>query len=160
MKEIIKKQADGTAEVRLEFEVNNSAARVFELLTTNEGLAQWFNELEVGELGNGGYLLFVMMPEERISMPILAWEPNQKLGFEWDKDSVTFELTEVAENKTFISFTEQLHAISEHSPRDISGWYICLKRLQAVAAGSQYDFDKTEFETLFLKYQKALNNEK
>ncbi|EMO8754847.1 SRPBCC family protein [Listeria monocytogenes] len=160
MNESICKRDNGGAVVNFELEINATKAEVFALLTTNAGLAKWFNELEVGELGADGYLLSVMTPEEKITMPIRAFETNQKLAFEWDQDEVDFELNEITANKTRLTFREQLTTITEHSPRDISGWHICLKKLQASAEGKIYDFNKTEFETLFAKYQKELNIEK
>ncbi|EBF5154591.1 SRPBCC family protein [Listeria monocytogenes] len=160
MNEAIERRDDGVTVVSFEVEISAPIQEVFALLTTNDGLAKWFNELEVGELGADGYLLFIMTPEEKITMPIRAFEPNQKLAFQWDQDEVAFELNEIAAEKTRLTFTEQLTTITEHSPRDISGWHICLKKLQASAEGKTYDFDKAAFETLFAKYQKALNSEK
>ncbi|HAA0651041.1 SRPBCC family protein [Listeria innocua] len=160
MNELICKRDNDGAVVNFELEISATKADVFALLTTNEGLAKWFNELEIGELGASGHLLFIMTPEEKITMPIRAFEPNQKIAFQWDQDEVAFELNEIAVNKTKLIFTEQLTTITEHSPRDISGWHICLKKLQASAEGKIYDFNKAEFETLFAKYQKELNIEK
>ncbi|EAF0391487.1 SRPBCC family protein [Listeria monocytogenes] len=160
MNEAIERRDDGVTVVSFEVEISASIQEVFALLTTNAGLAKWFNELEVGELGADGYLLFIMTPEEKITMPIRAFEPNRKLAFQWDQDEVAFELNEIAAEKTKLTFTEQLTTITEHSPRDISGWHICLKKLQASAEGKIYNFDKAEFETLFAKYQKVLNSEK
>lgn len=65
MNESICKRDNGGAVVNFELEINATKAEVFALLTTNAGLAKWFNELEVGELGADGYLLFVMTPEEK-----------------------------------------------------------------------------------------------
>ncbi|MBC6116833.1 SRPBCC family protein [Listeria innocua] len=160
MNELICKRDNDGAVVNFELEISATKADVFALLTTNEGLAKWFNELEIGELGATGHLLFIMTPEEKITMPIRAFEPNKKIAFQWDQDEVAFELNEIAVNKTKLIFTEQLTTITEHSPRDISGWHICLKKLQASAEGKIYDFNKAEFETLFAKYQKELNIEK
>ncbi|EAE6002518.1 SRPBCC family protein [Listeria monocytogenes] len=160
MNEAIERRDDGVTVVSFEVEISAPIQEVFALLTTNAGLAKWFNELEVGELGPDGYLLFIMTPEEKITMPIRAFEPNRKLAFQWDQDEVAFELNEIAAEKTKLTFTEQLTTITEHSPRDISGWHICLKKLQASAEGKIYNFDKAEFETLFAKYQKVLNSEK
>lgn len=158
MKESIEKHVGKPTKVSFELEINAPAASVFSLLTTNDGLAQWFNELEIGESGPSGHLLFVMTPEEKITMPILAWETDRIVSFEWDEDNVTFELSKSAKNKTLVTFTEQLQTITEHTPRDVAGWYICLKKLQSVAEGTDYDFDQTEFESLFSKYQKALKS--
>ncbi|MBC2328588.1 SRPBCC family protein [Listeria swaminathanii] len=160
MDESITKRDAGGAVVTFELVINAANTEVFELLTTNAGLAKWFNELEIGELGADGYLLFVMTPEEKITMPIRGFEPNRKLAFAWDQDEVAFELNATAANRTKLTFTEQLTAITEHSPRDISGWHICLKKLQASAEGKTYDFNKAEFESLFARYQKELNIEK
>ncbi|EAG1710250.1 SRPBCC family protein [Listeria monocytogenes] len=160
MNEAIERRDDGVTVVSFEVEISAPIQEVFVLLSTNDGLAKWFNELEVGELGAGGYLLFIMTPEEKITMPIRAFEPNQKIAFQWDQDEVAFELNEIAAEKTNLIFTEQLTTITEHSPRDISGWHICLKKLQASAEGKIYNFDKAAFETLFAKYQKVLNSEK
>ncbi|EAE8347513.1 SRPBCC family protein [Listeria monocytogenes] len=160
MNESICKWDNDGAIVNFELEISATKAKVFALLTTNAGLAKWFNELEIGALDVDGYILFVMTPEEKITMPIRAFEPNQKFAFEWDQDEVAFELIEISAEKTKLIFTEQLTTITEHSPRDISGWHICLKKLQASAEGKIYDFNKMEFETLFVKYQKELNTEK
>lgn len=63
MDELIKKSESGGAVVSFEVEISAPIQEVFALLTTNDGLAKWFNELEVGELGADGYLLFIMTPE-------------------------------------------------------------------------------------------------
>ncbi|MGJ0466594.1 SRPBCC domain-containing protein, partial [Listeria monocytogenes] len=116
MNEAIERRDDDMTIVSFEVEISAPIQEVFALLTTNTGLAKWFNELEVGELGADGYLLFVMTPEEKITMPIRAFEPNQKLAFEWDQDEVAFELNKITANKTRLTFTEQLTTITEHSP--------------------------------------------
>lgn len=160
MNESIQKQNNGTSIIEFKVNINAPITEVYALLTTNEGLEKWFSELEIGKLGTNGHLLFIMTSEEKIKMPIRAFESNKKLAFEWDKDEVAFELKELPENKTLLTFKEILTTITDHSPRDISGWHICLKKLQAAAEGKVYNFNKATFDTLFNKYQKALNIEK
>ncbi len=52
-----------------------------------------------------------MTPEEKITMPIRAFETNQKLAFEWDQDEVDFELNEITANKTRLTFRDNLRLL-------------------------------------------------
>lgn len=67
----IEKQDDGSVMVFLSCTVAAPAAQLWGYLSEDDGLAEWFTELAVGELGEGGHMLLNMLPEALIKMPTI-----------------------------------------------------------------------------------------
>lgn len=149
------KQGDKTI-FRMKARINNGVASCFKLVATTAGLQKWFGELEMGELSATGYLLFHMTETEKIKMPILEFEENAALGFAWDNDAVYFQFVPLSENETQLIFTEEITQVTEHTPRDLAGWTLCLEAFKKAAEGESYTFDKAKFEVLYRDYQKKL----
>lgn len=157
MNEKLIKQANGEIKVSFELNLEASLEDVWNLLTTNAGLAQWFHELEVGELGEEGYFNFIMTPTERIKMPILKYIKETKIGFEWDQDLVLFQLEPLDNDNVKLIFSEELKNITEHTPRDIAGWNLCLRRIQLVLIKKiETPVNQDEFDDLVEKYKSEL----
>lgn len=157
MDEKMTKQADGGIKVSFELNLEASLEDVWNLLTTNEGLAQWFHELEIGELGEEGYFNFIMTPTECIKMPILKYTEKKTIEFEWDQDSVLFQLEVLDNEKVKLIFSEKIKNITAHTPRDIAGWKLCLHRIQIMLAKTiESPINQEEFDELIGKYKNEL----
>lgn len=157
MNEKMIKQTNGEYKVSFELILEASQKDVWALLTTNEGLAQWFHELEVGELGQQGYFNFIMTPTERLKMLILNYEEQKLIELEWDENSVSFQLENIEKYKVKLVFTEELNNITEHTPRDIAGWNLCLHRIKLVLAKEiEPTVNQDKFDALVEKYQNQL----
>src|SRR5690606_33596916 len=100
--------------------------KVWAMLVVNEQLVQWFPELRIEELREGGRILFDMQDGTFEEMTILELEPEAVLAFTWAKDQVRFELSATEEEGCRLVFSEQLYTITEHTARDLAGWHICL----------------------------------
>ncbi|EUJ33202.1 hypothetical protein MFLO_04685 [Listeria floridensis FSL S10-1187] len=143
-----------------EIEVAATPAACWKLLTTTTGLRSWFDELEVGELSENGYLLFVFKEAEtvrEIKLPILEFDPEIKIGFGWDQNEVFFKLVPLDAKHTRLLFRERILVPSEHTARDLSGWTLCLDAYQKAAEGREYEFDQARFAELLDEYNTALS---
>lgn len=138
-------------------ELPTAVPEVWALLTTDSGLASWFSELRMGKLGADGHLVFMMTETEQIQMPIKAFSVNQRLGFEWGADQVVFQLTPTENHQTTLELTEVMTQITEHTPRDLAGWTVCLEKLKTVVQGGSFHFSEMLFDELYQDYQDKLN---
>ncbi|MGX7418002.1 SRPBCC domain-containing protein [Carnobacterium gallinarum] len=154
MKERIEAQEDATIEASFDLFLDVDQKTAWELLTTTEGLQKWFNELQIGELGATGFLEFIMTPEEKITMPILSYQPQEVIGFQWDQNQVLFHIEGVKPQQTKLTFREIITAVNGHTGRDIAGWKMCLHKLMRVSQNKPYVFNQVEFDQSALRYQK------
>ena len=80
--------------------------------------------LQIESLKTAGIIKFDMMDGSFINIDILECQLNSVLEFTWDKDRVRFEIHN-EENGT-LYFKEYIHELTDHTPRDVAGWHICL----------------------------------
>lgn len=66
-----------------------------------------------------------MMDGSFINIDIIECQQNSVLEFTWDKDRVRFEIHK-EENGTLLLLKEYIHELTDHTPKDIAGWHICL----------------------------------
>ncbi|MBC6308023.1 ATPase [Listeria sp. FSL L7-1582] len=156
MQEKYQKITDTSGIMTFELELDSKIAKVWELIATTKGFAQWFPELSVGESGVDGLILFDFGNGEYEEMTITVYEPKSILEYTWDKNMVRFELTDHGE-KTTLRFTEEINELTTHTPRDISGWHMCLQKIQGILEDKDVSFTEDEFLALFDKYQALMN---
>lgn len=84
---------NGNYIARYERQFQHSVEAVWAMLTDNENLKRWFNELEIVDLRLDGLIQFDMQDGTFIDMKILDYEPLKTLAFEWDADIARFELS-------------------------------------------------------------------
>jgi len=142
--------------VRYERQFQHSVETVWGMLTDNKKLQQWFNELEIVDLHKGGLIKFDMQDGTFIDMKILDYEPLKTLAFEWDADIARFELSPISGGCELV-FLETISAITEHTPRDLAGWHVCLDAIKALLDGDSIKRDD-EWKVWFKKYKELLNN--
>ncbi|MNW15819.1 hypothetical protein D3C71_2144520 [compost metagenome] len=50
-------------------------------------------------------------------------------------------------------FSEYLHQITEHTPRDLAGWHVCLDVIEALLAGRTIASRKDMWNGWYVKYK-------
>lgn len=114
-------------------DLNVSVERVWQMLTRNDQLALWFPELVFESLKPNGVLRFNYQDGGHEDMMVLDVEEPNYLSYTWDLNTVTFELEANEENtQTVLKFTEWLSEITDHSPKDVTGWLVCLQIIAAI----------------------------
>lgn len=119
---------------RFERHVEHSVGEVWSWLTENEKLAQWFNELRVGELCEGGFMKFEMPDGTFEDLEITELKKHAVFEFSWWVDSVRFELTPVS-NGCKLVLIERIENITDHTTKDLAGWHVCLDVIVALMDG-------------------------
>lgn len=130
---------------------------VWNYLTKTENIAQWFQEIEVGELRSDGYMIF-RLPDSEITMPILSFIQDEEIAYEWGGvGSVCFKLIPISEG-TKLYFYESLPEDFSHRIRDIAGWSLTLERLKQTILGKQATFDMDKFQETENRYREIVSN--
>lgn len=135
---------------------DTTVEEVWSWLTENEKLTQWFSELIVYDLRKGGVIAFNMGDGSFEKMRITDFKDSAILEFTWGdenvtKDSVRFELTP-HENGCELFLIEKISEITDHTPRDLAGWHICLDVIERLMEGKSVDNRMAEWEKVYPKY--------
>jgi uncharacterized protein YndB with AHSA1/START domain len=129
----IKKTDDGYL-VKWERNLNHSVEAVWAMLTDNERLEKWFDELRAGDLRQGGFMKFYVPDVMDEKLEIREYEPNAVLEFDWFGDVIRFELH--PENEGCALFLlEKVQTITEQTKKDLAGWHVCLDVIIALLDG-------------------------
>ncbi len=99
------------------------------------------SNLQIESLKTNGVIKFDMMDGSFINIDIIECQQNSVLEFTWDKDRVRFEIHK-EENGTLLLLKEYIHVLTDHTPKDIAGWHICLELFSAVLEGEEKNFLK------------------
>src|SRR5690625_1060056 len=122
----------------------HSVNQVWAMLTENEKLKEWFSELSVDDLREGGVIKFDMQDGTFEEMEILELKMNAILEFTWDKDIVRFELYPESKGCRLV-FIEKISTITDHTPRDLAGWHVCLDVIQALLDDNTIESRKADW---------------
>lgn len=147
----IRKLTDGYI-VKFERQFPYTAEEVWSVLTENSKLKKWMSNLQIESLNTGGIIKFDMMDGSSINIDILECQLNSVLEFTWDKDRVRFEIHK-EENGTLLLLKEYIHELTDHTPRDVAGWHICLNLFSCVLEGEEKEFSKDEWQQWFEIYK-------
>ena len=135
---------------------NHSIEMVWAVLTENDMLAKWFSELRVDELREGGIIKFDMQDGTFEEMVITELKEQSVLEFTWDEDCVRFELHEASNGGCQLYLKEKINTMTDHTPRDLAGWHVCLEVINAVLDGRLYESRKSEWEKWYQTYKQAV----
>lgn len=138
--------------------LSHSVEKVWVMLTENEKLKEWFSELHIADLREGGVIKFDMQDGTFEEMEILELKKNSILEFTWDKDIVRFELYPESKGCRLI-FIEKISNITDHTPKDLAGWHVCLDAIQALLDNNTIESRKADWEKWYPKYVQALNGD-
>lgn len=134
--------------------LNHSVEEVWSYLTDNEKLQKWFSELRVEELRKDGVIKFDMGNGTFDELSILDLKINSVLEFSWWEDTVRFELTEDS-NGFLLRLIEKINTITDHTPKDLAGWHVCLDVIEALLDGRTIE-RKEEWKVWYEKYVKEI----
>ncbi|WP_168121039.1 SRPBCC family protein [Paenibacillus sp. HB172176] len=138
-----------TATMKRDFK--HSAEEVWAMLTVNDKLSRWFPELRAMELKQGGTMRFQMQDGTSMNMDIVDYAEGSLLEFTWDKDLVRFELYG-REAGCHLIFVEKLDKITDHTPKDLAGWHVCLDVIGTLLDGGQLESREKEWRMWFQRY--------
>ncbi|MEK4737382.1 MULTISPECIES: SRPBCC family protein [Bacillus] len=147
----IEKQTDGYI-IKFERQFPNTIEEVWSVLTENSKLKKWMSNLQIENLKTGGIIKFDMMDGSFLNIDILECQLNSVLEFTWDKDRVRFELHK-EKNGALLLLKEYIHELTDHTPKDIAGWHICLDLFSSVLEEDEKEFSKNEWQQWFEKYK-------
>ncbi|MGC4378462.1 SRPBCC family protein [Fictibacillus sp. Mic-4] len=153
----IEKVEDGYI-ARFERLFEHPVEQVWAALTENEILEKWMPNLQVKDLRKGGTIHFDMKDGSGtlIDMEILDFKPLSVLEFIWGADRVRFELSEKPDGCLLV-LNEWIGTLTDHTPKDLAGWHVCLDVLKALLNGHVMDFPKGEWEEWHKKYVMTIN---
>ncbi|WP_336775853.1 SRPBCC family protein [Paenibacillus sp. MMO-58] len=143
--------------VTFERRLNHSKEDVWSYFTDNEKLPKWFSELRVEDLREGGHLSFNMGDGSYETMAITAYEPQAVLAFTWGEDmAVRFEFRG-EDGGCRLVLIESIYKPSEHTPKDLAGWHVCLDVIVSLLDSGQPLADrKAHWQHWYAKYAEAL----
>lgn len=144
-------------EVRFERHLKHSVEKVWSWLTDNDKLAKWFSELSVDDLREGGVIKFDMQDGTFEEMEILELKLHEVLEYTWGEDRVRFELFPEQSGCRLV-LTEKLTKVTDHTPRDIAGWDVCLDAIEALLDGSVIESRKDIWQVKYEQYVQAFDN--
>ncbi|WP_026905924.1 SRPBCC family protein [Paucisalibacillus globulus] len=130
---------------------------VWEMLTNNDKLSLWFNELRIIEHNQGGgYLNFDMGDGTYEKMDITDYQEYNVLEFTWGDDLVRFELIDQG-NRCNLLLIEKVTKLTEHTPKDLAGWHVCLDVIAMILDKKEVENRMDSWKYWFEKYNEALS---
>ncbi|WP_342540588.1 SRPBCC family protein [Heyndrickxia sp. FSL K6-6286] len=151
------KKVDDYYIARYEHHFPHDLEKVWRMLTDNEELKKWFSELRVADLREGGLITFNMGDGTFAEMQITELKMYSVLEYTWAADRVRFELYKEPEGCLLI-FIETIKEITNHTPKDLAGWHVCLQVIQALLDGRTVQSRKHEWEIWYEKYKQAIKS--
>ncbi len=82
------------------------------------------SNLQIESLKTGGIIKFDMMDGSFINIDILECQANAVLEFTGIK--TVYDLKYIKRKMILFTSKEYIHELTDHIPKDIAGWYICL----------------------------------
>lgn len=138
-----------------ERQLNHNVGAVWAMLTENAQLARWFEELQVGELRQGGFMKFNMPEVIEQNLEIFEFISLSVLEFDWFGDVIRFEL-HPNEDGCVLILKEKLNSVTEQTKKDIAGWHVCLGVIQALLDGNPIQRDE-EWKKWYGKYAEKID---
>lgn len=151
---VIQKMENGYI-ARFERHLKHSAEKVWSMLTENEELSKWFSELRIDDLREGGIIKFDMRDGSFIEMEILELKMQSVLEYTWGKDKVRFELYPES-NGCRLVLIEEIKTITNHTPKDLAGWHVCLDVINALLDDRTLESREDEWKKWYEKYVQAV----
>jgi uncharacterized protein YndB with AHSA1/START domain len=152
---VLEKLENGLVQAHFKRYLRHSVEEVWAYLTDNDKLSKWFSELSVDELCKGGVIKFDMQNGTFEEMTILEVETNRTLEYTWGEDIVRFELSQIPDGCLLV-LNEKITSITNHTPRDLAGWHVCLDVIQALLDGKVIESRQQIWGRWYEEYVKAI----
>lgn len=125
-------QFDGRPALRFFRRMNVPIDRVWELVSTRDGLAAWFPcPVTIDGLHAGAAMHFELAPGEQVAGAITDIEAPRGIAFDWGSDWIAIDLLEIADGAaTIVTFTHLLSEDADAVSRTAAGWHVCLDALR------------------------------
>lgn len=146
------KQTSDGYEARFERHWPFAPEQVWSWLTDNAKLKQWFSELSVDDLREGGAYKFDMGDGTFEEMPIFELRTNAALAYAWGEDRVRFELSPESDGCRLM-LVETIGKLTDHTPRDLAGWHVCLDAVRALMDGHEIESRMELWNKIFEEYK-------
>lgn len=150
------KQVENGYIARFERHIEHPIENVWAMLTDNEELDKWFQELSIGEPSKGGFMKFVMPDGKFEQLEIFEHTLFTVLEFDWFGDVVRFELHPEKDGCLMI-FTEKFTTTTEQRIKDLAGWHVCLDVIKSLLDGEPIDSRGAEWKKWHSNYEQAIN---
>ena len=134
--------------------LNHKIEDVWAMLTDNDQLEKWFQELRVGELRDGGFMKFEM-PDFEEELKITELNMFSVLEFDWFGDEVRFELYS-EHGGCLLIFKEKINKLTEQTKKDLAGWHVCLDVIKVLLDRKTIQRE-VEWEKWHEEYAKVIN---
>lgn len=149
---IFKSEVNFTAQYDRTFNV--PAEKVWSSLTNNENFKFWMEHLEITDLRKGGNINFHYNDGsgnlEKIK--ITDFVDGKVLQFDWGEDTVRFETIPQTLGSKLV-MKQFLTKITDHTPKDLAGWHVCLLRFNDVVTGESHLLPEDEWEKWYAEYK-------
>lgn len=152
--EIIQTEQGYSAEFKRQ--LAHPVKKVWAMLTENDKLQQWFDELTIEDLRKGGIITFNMGDGNFEKMEILEYEEGKLMAFEWAEDQVIFQL-EGESDSTTLKMVEKINKITPKTAKDLAGWHVCLDVIEALLDGKAIS-RTAEWEREYPEYKRLLSS--
>lgn len=135
--------------------LNHTVEDVWAMLTDNDLLEKWFQELQVGDLQEDGFMKFDMSDDLYEKLEITELKMLSVLAFDWFGDEVRFEL-HAKQDGCLLIFQEKVNTITEQTKKDLAGWHVCLDVIKALLDGKPIQREQ-EWKKWHEKYVQLLD---
>ncbi|REK71913.1 SRPBCC family protein [Paenibacillus paeoniae] len=150
------RQAQGKYIARFERQLKHAVEKAWATLTDNDQLKEWFPELHVDDLREGGVIKFDMGDDTFEEMAILELKEQSVLEYTWGEDQVRFELYPESAGCRLV-FIETINQLTDHTPKDLAGWHICLDVIEALLAGKTIESREGLWEIRYKEYAQLID---
>ncbi|MGE8034988.1 SRPBCC family protein [Lysinibacillus sp. NPDC093692] len=140
--------------------LSHSVDTIWAVLTENGKLQKWMNNLEIIDLRKNGKIHFNMNDgtDTYMEITITDYVEKEVLEFDWGKDTVRFELSPTSSGSILV-LLESIGELTEHTPKDLAGWHICLGLLSDLLNGTVHEaFPEEEWRKWFAEYKQLVHD--
>lgn len=128
--------------------------KIWKSLISNEKFKFWMEHLEITDLRIGGNINFHYNDGsgKLENITITDYVDGEVLQFEWGEDTVRFEIIAKSPGSKLI-MKQFLTNITDHTPKDLAGWQVCLMRFSDVITGESHLLPANEWEKWYSEYK-------
>jgi uncharacterized protein YndB with AHSA1/START domain len=133
-------EKDGRYELRFVRELSHPQEKVWEAVTSPEGLSAWFPFDVVGERATGAPLRFVFREGEgeEFEGSMVEFTPRSAMELAWDEEETLRLELEASGSGCVLTLINRFDEVGK-AARDAAGWHACLDALEASLAGTPID---------------------
>jgi len=142
-----------TAEFKFTYDI--STGKLWNALVNNENFKFWMDHLEITDLCKGGNINFHYNDGSGKveKLMITDYVDGKVLQFDWGMDTVRFEISAHSSTGSQLLLTEFLKEITDHTPKDLAGWHVCLLRFQDFMKSENHVKSEEEWEKWYCEYK-------